>query len=88
MSPGERTACEKTEATEGSACHAVRVHRGTSGEGARGAHKGQIGVVIKLGALATLKQVEETCRRAPAVASALITEDERLSQGNGSGERE
>lgn len=44
--------------------------------------------MIKLVALATLKQVEEMCRRAPAAVSALITKDEWLSQGNGSGDRE
>lgn len=60
----------------------------TSGDGARGAHKEQMGAMIKLVALATLKQVEEMCSRAPAAASALITKDERLSQANSRGERE
>lgn len=44
--------------------------------------------MIKLVALATFKQVEEMCGRAPAAASALITKDERLSPGNSRGERE
>lgn len=77
-----------TIATEGSARQAVRVHRGTSGDGARAAHEEQVGAVIQLVALAPLKQVEETCRRAPAAAPALITKDERLSQGHGSAEGE
>lgn len=71
-----------TIATEGSARQAVRVHRETSGDGARGAHEEQVGAVIQLVALA------ETCRRAPAAAPALITKDERLSQGHSSAEGE